>query len=87
MTLLLAEKRGINTLLTNPILCTIIEKYWKRDIGKIQFISDCAGLDYDENGARPTSYNEYIDRIRRANDYGATELQPVTSRVKLLTTA
>jgi uncharacterized membrane protein YphA (DoxX/SURF4 family) len=71
-TLLLAEKCGINTLLTNPILCTIIEEYWKRDIGKIQFISDCAGLDYDENGARPTQYNEYLDRIKRAIDYGAT---------------
>jgi uncharacterized membrane protein YphA (DoxX/SURF4 family) len=71
-TLLLAEKCGINTLLTNPILCTIIEEYWKRDIGKIQYISDCAGLDYDENGPRPTPYNEYLDRIRRAIDYGAT---------------
>jgi hypothetical protein len=71
-TLLLAEKCGINTLLTNPILCTLIDEYWKRDIGKIQFISDCAGLNYDENGTpSPTPVNEYMDRIKRAIDYGA----------------
>jgi uncharacterized membrane protein YphA (DoxX/SURF4 family) len=70
-TLLMAEKCGINTLLTNPILCTLIDEYWKRRIGKIQFISDCAGLDYDEKGARPTPFDTYLDRVRRAIDYGA----------------
>lgn len=70
-TLLLAEKCGINTLLTNPILCTLIDDYWKRDIGKIQFISDCAGLNYDAKGASPMPYQEYIGRIQRAIDYGA----------------
>lgn len=71
-TLLLAEKCGINTLLTNPILCTIIDEYWKRNIGKIQFISDCAGLDYDAQGKpSASSVNEYMDRIKRAIDYGA----------------
>jgi uncharacterized membrane protein YphA (DoxX/SURF4 family) len=70
-TLLMAERCGVNTLLTNPILCTLIDEYWKRRIGKIQFITDCAGLDYDENGARPTPFDEYLDRIRRAIDYGA----------------
>ena len=69
-TLLLAEKCGINTLLTNPIMATLIEEYWKRGIGKIQFISDCAGLEYD-NGIYPTPYDKYLDRIRRAIDYGA----------------
>ncbi len=47
-TLLLAEKCGINTLLTSPTLCSLIEEYWKRKIGKIQFISDCFGLEYDK---------------------------------------
>jgi uncharacterized membrane protein YphA (DoxX/SURF4 family) len=70
-TLLLAEKCGINTLLTNPILCTLIDDYWKRDIGKIQFISDCAGLNYDAKGASPMPYQEYIGRIKRAIDFGA----------------
>jgi uncharacterized membrane protein YphA (DoxX/SURF4 family) len=69
-TLLLAEKCGINTLLTNPILCTLIDEYWKRNIGRMQFISDCAGLNY-ENGISPIPYGEYMDRIRRAIDYGA----------------
>jgi uncharacterized membrane protein YphA (DoxX/SURF4 family) len=41
-TFYLAEKCGINCFLTNPVLCQIISEYWKRDIGKIQFISDCA---------------------------------------------
>jgi uncharacterized membrane protein YphA (DoxX/SURF4 family) len=70
-TLLMAEKCGVNTLLTNPILCTLIDEYWKRRIGKIQFISDCAGLDYDENGAKPTPFDKYLDKVRRAIDYGA----------------
>ncbi len=71
-TLLLAEKCGINTLLTNPILCTISDEYWKRDIGKIQFISDCAGLNYDAQGQPSAApVNEYMDRIKRAIDYGA----------------
>jgi hypothetical protein len=69
-TLLMAEKCGINTLLTNPILCTLIDEYWKRGIGNIQFISDCAGLEYD-NGIYPTPFDKYLDKIKRAIDYGA----------------
>lgn len=69
-TLLLAEKCGVNTLLTNPIMATMIDEYWKRGIGKINFISDCAGLEYD-NGVYPTPYDKYLDRIKRAIDYGA----------------
>ncbi len=70
-TLLLAEKCGINTLLTNPILCSLIDEYWKRGIGKIQFISDCAGLVYDDKGASPMPFNEYLDKVKRAIDMGA----------------
>ncbi len=44
-TLLLAEKCGINAILTNPILAQVINEYWKQHIGKIQFISDCGGED------------------------------------------
>lgn len=44
-TFLLAERCGINAFLTNPVLCEVINDYWKRDIGKIQFISDCGGGD------------------------------------------
>lgn len=37
----LAEECGINTVLTNPQLCRVINKYWRREKGTIQFISDC----------------------------------------------
>jgi uncharacterized membrane protein YphA (DoxX/SURF4 family) len=71
-TLLLAEKCGINTLLTNPILCSIIDEYWRRGIGKIQFISDCAGLNYGPKGEpSPMPFSEYLDKVKRAIDYGA----------------
>ncbi|MBA4410048.1 MAG: DoxX family membrane protein [Bacteroidota bacterium] len=70
-TLLLAEKCGINTLLTNPILCALIDEYWKRGIGKIQFISDCAGLLYDDKGSRPMPINDYMDKVKKAIDTGA----------------
>ena len=41
-TLQLAELCGINTFLTNPQLCRVINEYWRKEGGKIQFISDCA---------------------------------------------
>ncbi|GAB4237040.1 MAG: hypothetical protein Kow00109_10790 [Acidobacteriota bacterium] len=41
-TLRLAEECGINTILTNPALCRVINAYWRKRGGKIQFISDCA---------------------------------------------
>lgn len=40
MTMQLAEKCGINAILTNPALCRIINKYWRETDGKIKFISD-----------------------------------------------
>jgi uncharacterized membrane protein YphA (DoxX/SURF4 family) len=71
-TMLMAEKCGINTVLTNPILATIIDEYWKRNIGKIQFISDCAGIDYGKKPNQLIPRDEYLNKIRRAIDYGAT---------------
>jgi uncharacterized membrane protein YphA (DoxX/SURF4 family) len=43
MTMALAEKCGINTILTTTSLARIINKYWHETGGKIQFISDCGG--------------------------------------------
>jgi hypothetical protein len=43
-TLSLAERCGVNTILTNPLLCEAINEYW-RNGGRIQFISDCGGKD------------------------------------------
>ena len=40
----LAESCGINAVLTNPLLCDVINDYW-RNGGRIQFISDCGGKD------------------------------------------
>lgn len=42
-TLELAEKNGINAVLTNPVSDRVINKYWNERGGKIQWISDCAG--------------------------------------------
>jgi hypothetical protein len=70
-TLLLAENCGVNTLLTNPILCTLIDEYWKRNIGQIQFISDCVGLDYSKGTPVAIPFTQYLDRIKRAIDYSA----------------
>ncbi|MFC1650566.1 DoxX family protein [Candidatus Latescibacterota bacterium] len=57
-TFLLAEKCGINTILTNPMLCGVIKEYWKRNIGSIQFISDCGGEDL-------------LERVQMSIDNGA----------------
>lgn len=37
----MAEQCGVNTVLTNPALMRVIGDYWKKEGGKIQFISDC----------------------------------------------
>jgi uncharacterized membrane protein YphA (DoxX/SURF4 family) len=44
-TLRLAEKCGINTLLTNPQLARVINAYWRHEGGRIQFVSDCGYKD------------------------------------------
>ncbi|MBN1441373.1 MAG: hypothetical protein JXA90_01630 [Planctomycetes bacterium] len=41
-TLELAERSGINAVLTNPRSDAVINRYWKERGGKIQWISDCA---------------------------------------------
>ncbi len=43
-TLALGESCGLNTLITNPALCGVINDYW-RNGGRIQFISDCGNKD------------------------------------------
>jgi uncharacterized membrane protein YphA (DoxX/SURF4 family) len=49
-TLQLAEKCGINSLITNPVLSRIVNKYWHETGGKMQFISDCGGSPTLEEG-------------------------------------
>ena len=57
-TLRLAERRGINTVLTNPSAGRVINDYWYAEGGKIQWISDCATKDFK-------------DGIKRSIDAGA----------------
>jgi hypothetical protein len=40
----IAETCGVNAVLTNPLLCGMINDYWRYG-GKIHFISDCGGKD------------------------------------------
>lgn len=43
-TFAIAEQCGVNAVLTNPQLCSIILRYWdEHEDGKIHFLSDCAG--------------------------------------------
>ncbi|MFH0759302.1 MAG: DoxX family membrane protein [Bacteroidota bacterium] len=49
LTLQLAEKCGINGIISNPAQCRIINKYRQETGGKMQFISDCgAGNNFRE---------------------------------------
>lgn len=69
-TLMMAEQAGVNTLLSNPVVMPIMEDYWKGGYGNIQFISDCAGLDYwPEKKAKP--FEEYESIVKGAIDGGA----------------
>jgi uncharacterized membrane protein YphA (DoxX/SURF4 family) len=72
-TLVIAEKCGINTLLSHPIIGKLINEYWKKKLGKIQFVSDCSGLVYDANGnPSPMAFESWLDLIKGAIDNGAT---------------
>ena len=51
-TLMLAEKCGINTILTHPSIADAINVYWDRYGGKIQFLADCGWMEgFDTLGA------------------------------------
>jgi uncharacterized membrane protein YphA (DoxX/SURF4 family) len=45
MTLDLAEKCGVNSIITNPALGRIMNKYWRETGGKMKFVSDCGHRD------------------------------------------
>jgi len=62
MTLQLAEKCGINALVTNPSLGRIVNKYWHETGGKIQFISDCGHKD------------GFLEGIRQSQEAGAVAM-------------
>lgn len=58
-TLRMAEKCGVNTLLTNPKLGPIVNEYWDRG-GTIQFISDCGGC------------SDLVEGVKASIGFGAT---------------
>ncbi|MDR1624651.1 MAG: DoxX family protein [Tannerellaceae bacterium] len=76
-TLQLGEQCGMNAIILNTSLTPLINAYWKETRGKIQFISDCAGVgDVDkgikisiDNGAA-TCYiqGEITERILRRGE-------------------
>jgi uncharacterized membrane protein YphA (DoxX/SURF4 family) len=70
-TLMLAEQSGVNTLLSNPVVMPLMKEYWGEGYGNIQFISDCAGLDYSD-GVRAMEFDKYLDIVKGAIDGGAT---------------
>ena len=53
----IAEACGVNTILTNPALMRVINRYWREEGGKIKFISDCGGCGGVLNGARRSVEN------------------------------
>ncbi len=75
MTMQLAEKCGINALITNPLLCRIINKYWHETGGTMQFISDGGNSKESiersvEGGAAAIYYHGgYADRVTHEGRY------------------
>lgn len=51
-TLQLGEQCGMNGIILNTSLTPLINAYWKETHGKIQFISDCAGVGDVEKGIK-----------------------------------
>jgi uncharacterized membrane protein YphA (DoxX/SURF4 family) len=70
-TLLMAEKAGVNTMLINHKQVNMVNEYWDRGIGKMQFIADCSGLAYPKGVPTPIPYQEFLDRTKRSIDNGA----------------
>ena len=51
-TMELAEKCGINAIITNPSLARVINKYWQETSGSMKFISDCGYRGGIQEGVR-----------------------------------
>lgn len=75
MTLQLAEKCGVDTILANPKVARVINKYWHETGGKIKFISDCQHKD------------GFIAGIKLAQETGASGMYCIGSHADRLTMA
>ena len=76
----IAEACGVNTILTNPALMRVINRYWREEGGKIKFISDSGGpkgvvqgaIASVENGASMVYFHGgRADRAAREGDWKA----------------
>ena len=77
---MLAEKCGINTILTHPSIAPAINHYWKQYGGKIQFLADCGwmegtdtlgAIDYAIDHGASLCYlqGEIVDGLVREGDW------------------
>ena len=84
---MLAEKCGINTFLTNPILAGVIDEYWRRGIGTMKFIPNTTSQDIIEGAKKPIDYGasaSYVhgaaaDRLAREGN-----VEPIAKAVDLI---
>ena len=61
-TLQLAESCGMNTFLMNPSLCGVINEYWEKVGGTIQFMTNCSGK----------TEAELLGNMQKSIDFGAS---------------
>lgn len=77
----MAENCGIDTILGHPVMIEILNKYWSRGIGKIKWISDCAGADFataaqqsiDGGCLAGYSQGQVTDRLVQQGDFKSIE--------------
>ncbi|MCG6190140.1 DoxX family protein [Maribellus maritimus] len=78
MTLQLAERCGVDSIITNPSLGRIMNKYWHETGGKIKFISDCGygkgfleGIEKSQEVGASAMYCQggIADRMAQNNDF------------------
>ena len=78
MTLQIAERCGVDAIITNPSLGRIVNKYWHETGGKMKFISDCGnkdgfleGIKKSEEASAAAMYcqGEMADRLTQKGDF------------------
>jgi uncharacterized membrane protein YphA (DoxX/SURF4 family) len=74
----MAEACGINSILTNPALMRVINDYWRKEGGKIQFISDCghkeglirgAQVSVEQGASAVYTHGGISDNMAKKGDY------------------
>ncbi|HRR32981.1 MAG TPA: DoxX family membrane protein [Kiritimatiellia bacterium] len=74
----MAEACGINSIVTNPALMRVINDYWRKEGGKIQFISDCghkeglirgAQVSVEQGASAVYTHGGHSDSMAKNGDY------------------